>query len=56
MLFRFSKTEYIQITPLTALDPNTIQIDFQLDVKEAPYCYILGDMLQKIQVCFIKIL
>jgi len=42
---RFTKTIYQQITPHTAIDINSKNLQFILDRLDSPYCYIISDAL-----------
>lgn len=51
---RFSKVEYEQIIPHSALDMNSHDVTFVLDTKEPPFCYLIGDMLMKATIIMTK--
>ena len=39
---RFNKIEIIKVLPQSMIVQNTKQIDFALEKKLPPYCYLLG--------------
>ena len=51
---RFTKTTYQQIVPHTAIDKNSKTIEFILDRLDAPFCYLLSDMLMMVTVIITK--
>ena len=51
---RFSSVKYEPVPPNTAIDANTTQIIYTLHPKENPACYLIGDMLMKLQVTIRK--
>lgn len=51
---RFSKTEYQQIVPHTAIDKNSKSIEFILNSLDAPYCYQISDMLMMATIIITK--
>lgn len=51
---RFTKTAYQQIVPHTAIDKNSKTIEFILDRLDAPFCYLISDMLMMATVIITK--
>lgn len=51
---RFTKTAYQQIVPHTAIDKNSKTIEFILDRLDAPFCYLVSDMLMMATVLITK--
>jgi len=51
---RFSSVKYEPVPPNTAIDATTQQIIYTLNPKENPACYLIGDMLIKLQVVIKK--
>lgn len=51
---RFSSVKYEPVPPNTAIDATATQIIYTLHPKENPACYLIGDMLMKLQVSIKK--
>jgi hypothetical protein len=51
---RFNKVEFQKFIPITGLDKNTTKIDFLLEKRSAPQCYLISKALIEVNVTLVK--
>ena len=51
---RFNKVEYQKFVPVSGMSESVRQIDFVLERRDAPMCYLINDILLECQVTFLE--